>query len=555
MFKRFFLFLLIFILTCNYVVAANYSEDNAAYWYQKAFGDLKKIYESNDFSKSEDAKIINGLKSLEEFNKLSPDTKRIFESTLKSFLNDLKKAKSLKKIVFWKMPANDQDVDKTQFEDHKIIFRGFRMANALAWYAISIKKPELAGAIWQTMLSISINISEHNLIPLRTLIGGVTLRIVISSLENYFENGASDEFKLKFVEYLKKWPKSIFDIRNAIKEFYDYQKSNVELYANDQKFLATFFGANINCLLTDNPSTIKPVIEENQECARHLRIVGGALEMFKLDESEGNVDDIKPDFSSIENDKERRKVEMMWRQASYLRKKINNRDEYEEQFNEYKKNMENLKKNDDEDGFGSEFGDDNEERYKSAEDFIEKDRKKLKELESNLEKYSFPLPENKGPIDFSKLSWDEVISILEKTKYLRKDMNYSCPVKGKRILKEVKNGNEIGYDIKCDCGVVKNPMDDFKEDSKPMKLAKAYRETKFDSDKKQMCEYYEKLLKIDHSKPMSKEEMLALNSVEIPEYKNNVIIMWLGLGYDTLRKSFDGYQKLIDDFIKRYEKR
>ena len=53
---------------------------------------------------------------------------------------------------------------------------------------------------------------------------------------------------------------------------------------------------------------------------------------------------------------------------------------------------------------------------------------------------------------------------------------------------------------------------------------------------------------------MADKEMLALNSAEIPEYKNNALLMWMGLGYNSFRKSFEDYQKTLDDVIKKYDK-
>ena len=428
----------------NCSFAVKYSEDNAAYWYQKAFNVLKTKYMAQDLPQN-DKSIIYKLNNLEDFNKLSPETKKILENSLKGFLTDLKKAKSLEKCLFWKMPLNDKDEKKTQFEDFKMIYDGFRMGNALAWYAISIKKPDIAGAIWQTMLNISIKISEHNLIDSKIIPGGTTINIVIPSLNNYCAKDASSEFKTKFVHYLKKWPKSIFNMSDSIKIDYEYQKNNVELYAKDQKFLACFFGANLKNLISDTQPAKETVVKENRECLTQRRVIGGALEMYAMDNEEGAA--------------------------------------------------------------------------KAA----------------NLE-------------------WDEVVSLMLKERYI-KESNFTCPENGKRTITPEKKGDDVEYKITCSCTTSsqKNPMDNFKPDSQPMKLAKKYKDTQFENDKKQLFEYYEMLLKVDHTKPMNEKEMLALNCVEMPKYKNNVLLMRLGLAYNSIRKSFDGYQKLIDDFIKKYE--
>lgn len=527
--KNTFLLLLVLVLIADCVFAAKYSEDNAAYWYQKAFNDLKNINEANDFSRSEEARKISSIKSLEDYNKLTPETKKIFEESLKNFIADIKKAKDQKKCIFWEMPLNDKDENNTQFQDTKMFFKGFRMANALAWHAVSVNKPNIAGVIWQTMLNLSILVSENNLIPIRIIAGGTTVNLVIPNLDNYFANGASDEFKSKFVNYLKKWPKSIFNISDAIKVFYEYQKTNINLYADNQKFLATLFGAKIGALT--NEEKPKPIIIENPQCKSKLRVIEGAIEMFQMDESDGSNG---PDLSFIEDKRKRADLSYKWKEAKRLKTQIDNnvfdQDEY---------------------GF---LDNDDFEPESSPDKQKEKVIAKFKSLESYLKENGVTLDDEKASNDFSKMTWDEIITKLKNKNYLRGEDKYLCPQNGTRTVKAIKSGEEISYEITCDCGKAKDPMDDFKADSEPMKMAKAYRDTKFDSDKKQLFEYYEMLLKADHSKSMTDKEMLALNSAEIPEYKNNALLMWMGLGYNSFRKSFEDYQKTLDDFIKKYDK-
>ena len=142
--------------------------------------------------------------------------------------------------------------------------------------------------------------------------------------------------------------------------------------------------------------------------------------------------------------------------------------------------------------FGDDFGD--------IEDFddepsIEDYKSKLKSLDKTLKDLGIDLDdlEEKKSKDFTKMSWEEIISLLEKNSYLRSKRDYSCPNNGKRTIKTIKRGNETLFDITCDCSKVKNLMDDFKPDSEPMKQAKKYRETQCKNDKKQVFEFYEML--------------------------------------------------------------
>lgn len=431
------LLFLLFLFVSNNLFAAKYSEDNAAYWYKKAFSDvllpLTQLDEYND-------KIIS-LSSLEDFNKLKPESKAKIKEVSNEFFNNLKKAKSIKKCFFWKNGTSNED--SVVFEDINMVLHGFKIANAIAWYAISINKTNIAGAIWQTMLSIASNITEHNSIYARSMIGCVTLRIVLKNLDNFLKKDVSDDFKRKFVSYLKKWPISFFDMNEVIRIHYDSIKKDFDNYANDQRLLASLFGANV--LALNDKSKQKPVVDNNNICKNNLRLINAGIEMYSL-EAEGT--------------------------------------------------------------------------------------------------------------DFSKMSLDEIITLFQKpgVDLLEKGKDYSCPENGKRTIKVDESEGEKVFFVTCDCLKERNFMDDYDSNSKPMQIAKNYRETKFETDRKQMLDYYEMLLKIDHSKPMTKEQMKELSSLENPIYKTNAFHARLGFAYDVFREELEETKKLIYNFIKKYDK-
>lgn len=436
--KRTVSLLLFFIcfLFCNDAFATEYSEDNAAFWYKKAFCDvLSPLTKTEEYYEK-----ILPLNNLEEFNNLSSETKIELKEVSNEFFINLKKAKSIKKCFFWKKGnKNEEDV---KFEDSISILHGFRVANALAWYSISIDKPELAGAIWQSMLGVAFNISEHSSIETRRMVGFATLRVVLDNLDKYFNN-ASDDFKEKFVSYLKRIPKSILDLNEAIKIHYEPIKKNFDNYANDQRLLATLFGANMLALNDENKQ--KTVVDNNHICKINLRLINAGIEMYLLD----------------------------------------------------------------------------------AED-----------------------------PDFSKMTLDEIITLFQKPgiDLLKEDKDYSCPENGKRTIKVIEDDGVKMYEVTCDCLKERNIMSDFDPNSKPMVTAKSYKETRFETDKKQMLDYYEMLLKIDHSKPMTKEQMKEMSSFDNPKYKDNAFHARLGLAYDSIREEFEATKDLIDDFITRYDK-
>lgn len=227
-----FLFLILFI---NHSYADyNFSEDDGAYWYLKFCEKLPKG--------------VNTSTSLKEFNESGIATLENFNiDYLKDILNILKKAKSLEKCSLFEKEQNSKNINYL-YTGAKEIEEGLKAANELAWYCVSINKPDLAGYIWISLLEFAKKSANNNIISNR-LYAANYVTFVIKSLNNYFENGASDDFKNKFLKYLNNWPKDIFDLKNSIETTYDYSKKEIKNRESDMNKLAQWvsWARNMQC--------------------------------------------------------------------------------------------------------------------------------------------------------------------------------------------------------------------------------------------------------------------------------------------------------------------
>lgn len=272
------MFFLFSVLIINQLSAMTYTEDNAAYWYKKAFEEL-----INDLPNKE-LLSLDKINSVEDYKKnVSDSLQKAIADKFQNYISGIKKAKSLNKCIFWEKFTNEAEVEKNQFNEARLFRTAFAATDLMAWYAISINKPDIAGALWQMVLSISANIGEHNICLFRFICANWIRRVIIN-LDGYCKNGASPEFKAKFCSYFKnKWSQSIFDIKDVINLEFDFWKSNLEYLANNQKGLARYFGAK------NTPD--KPVLTENQICKGRLKIITGAIEMYAMDSEDVKFSD------------------------------------------------------------------------------------------------------------------------------------------------------------------------------------------------------------------------------------------------------------------------
>lgn len=420
--KRIIVIVVLFtVLVINQISAMTYTEDNAAYWYTKAFDELVKNTPEKEILE------LNKITSVEDYNNIPENIRKAIANEFQKLITGIKKAKSVKKCDFWEKYDNEIDEKTKQFFESRLYRKAFATINLMAWYAISMNKPDIAGALWQMILSISAKIGEHNIVLIRFICGDY-VRQAIENIDSYCKNGASPEFKAKFCSYLKnKWPQSIFDIKDMINDQYEFWKSNLEYLANNQKALATYFGAR------NTPD--KPKVIRNEICISRIRVINGVIEMYVMDHGEIDVSD-----------------------------------------------------------------------------------------------------------------YDKCMKKLRESGYLKSNDDFSCPENGIRTIKEVKDGDNMSYDITCSC-VKEVFVDDFAEDSKPMQMAKQYREQSFNSEKETILKYYEIIKNYDHSRPLSDNLQTEIDELN-ERFSNGVVVPYCVIKYYDAREAFDRNNDAINAFLK-----
>ncbi len=460
----------------NTCFAIKYSQDNAIYWYDKGFGNIKSAF------KKEELADLRKIQKYEDFKNIKPELKEKFNPVIKQLLDDLKKAREQKYCKFWnKIPENDGELEEYN-DNFNNFFIGSRIANLLAYHAISLNKPEVAGAIWLSILKVTENITTNSLGNIRGSIGYSSINTVLDSLEEYFKQGASDKFKRVFVSYLKQWPKQIFDLKDAIKTNYEYAKKDIAFYENNQKNLARFLEEYTKVKGNDES---KDIIIENKECDSRLKSIEFALKRYQRGE--------KGDFSGKKGGS------------------IPNSSSFNA------------------DSFYEDFDSDEISNNSTRTDEVESDTSNRVTLRNLVE-----------------MNFDEMVSYLIENGFLKgSQKDYLCNLKGNRkITQEADN-----FKLLCDCDkIYVEGSSDF------MDAAKKYKERFFEKHKKELFEYYEFMMKFDHSQRLFLEQENQLTPAFSPKYKGNLLAEVLGIFYSSLKFEMTHCQEKIENFIKTYDK-
>ena len=470
-------FVLFFVLfNFNTSFAIDYSQDNAVYWYDKGFGNLKSAF------KQEELADLRKIRKYEDFKNIKPELKEKFTPLIKQLLGDLKKAREQKIFKFWdKIPENDRELEEYNDNLNNFII-GSTIANILAYHAISLNKPEVAGAIWLSILKVTDNIIANINGHIRGSLGYGSIDTVLDSLEEYFKQGASDKFKRAFVSYLKQWPKQIFDLKDAIKTNYEYAKKDIAFYENNQKELAHFLEVYTNVKGNDES---KDIIIENKECDSKLKSIEFALNRYQRAEKGGSSG---KKGGSISNSSS---------------------------FNA--------------DSFYEDFDSDDMSNNSTGADEVESDTSSRVTFKNLVE-----------------MNFDDMVSFLIENGFLKgSNKDYQCNLKGgRKIVQEAGN-----YKVICDCGrIYVEGSSDF------MTAAKKYKERFFEKHKKELFEYYDFMMKFDHSQRLFIEQENQLTPALSPKYKGNLLAEIFGIFYSSLKFEMNHCQEKIENFIKTYDK-
>lgn len=265
--KRFFIvisaFIFLFLNSC-FADKLTYSEDNGAYWYQKALELMPSNYSVSYNFNTEDHHV--------SFRVTRNNTSFTIDN-LNKIVDYLKIARSKKNCSFFVLPEYDGDEKSTLNHRNFYSIEGaLSPASTMAIYALSVDKPEYASIIWLSILDISLNLMKNNSIQVRYTTGTSAVRSVLSTLSSYFEKGATEDFKKTFIEYMKAWPTSVLDLNEIKKVHYDYYMNSLEKYSNNTEILAKLFGYDKNAKKTR--------IVKNKICTQNIHKMVEKMQTF-----------------------------------------------------------------------------------------------------------------------------------------------------------------------------------------------------------------------------------------------------------------------------------
>lgn len=193
--------------------------------------------------------------------------------------------------------------------------------------------------------------------------------------------------------------------------------------------------------------------------------------------------------------------------------------------------------------FGSELSPKHEE--------IQECHRRLGLIASALEEYQ---AEN---VTYFEDDVSKIISDLYENKRLSLDTDYDCPLDKKRSIKwsdEADENGNFGFQIICNCEKEFPAPRHLSPDAPSMVKARAYRNTIFETHKQQVENYWNKIMEFDFDSNASQIELQKLFSIHKPEYRENLLMIHLGINFTTLKSSLDEIENRRNSIIAKYLK-
>ena len=190
---------------------------------------------------------------------------------------------------------------------------------------------------------------------------------------------------------------------------------------------------------------------------------------------------------------------------------------------------------------------------KLLKDRDDSDNNPIKRMLKN--NYGFNL---NNDLDGSNL--DQIIDIISKAGYVRDGVNLNCPLGGKRTISWNESATKYfdRFIIDCSCAEDFKAPDRLSEDDPNMRIAKEYLDNRFESDKEQFDEYWDKIFNFDFDNA-SNDEIRNLFNKSNKEYLENLLIRQFGVGplSATLAKNLKDisrYRKaVVEDYLTPVE--
>ncbi len=202
------LFILLFALFCTascYSQEMNYTPDNAAYWYIKAFEELPR-FNKNDLN------AISQIKSKEEFRQINPVIRGKLEAVdVQKYLELTKTAKESTKHCYYNISEGLKN-HKNIFFPERFFEESSFVVSGIAWKSLFYEKYEDAANIYISYLDFAADLLQPDITIYQATSASKYATYVLMSIFNAFAGDVPESFKTPVISCIKE----NFNIFNSI---------------------------------------------------------------------------------------------------------------------------------------------------------------------------------------------------------------------------------------------------------------------------------------------------------------------------------------------------
>lgn len=221
--KKVLIILLVLICTAAYSQEMNYIEDNAAYWYLKAFENLPKFCRN-------DIKAISRIGSKEEFRQINPVIRGKLEAfDVQKFLEFTKTAKESSKHCYYNISDGLGNHNNIFFPEH-FFEESIITLTGIAWKSLFYEKHEDAAGIYISCLDFTADLLQPDTTIYPAYAASKYATVLLVSISNAFGDNAAESFKSSVLAKLKE-KQAIFSSINKkqiVENTYNLISKNIE---------------------------------------------------------------------------------------------------------------------------------------------------------------------------------------------------------------------------------------------------------------------------------------------------------------------------------------
>ena len=221
--KNVLIILLVLICTAAYSQEMNYIEDNAAYWYLKAFESLPKFCRN-------DIKAISRIGAKEEFRQINPVIRGKLEAfDVQKFLEFTKTAKESSKHCYYNISDGLGNHNNIFFPEH-FFEESIITLTGIAWKSLFYEKHEDAAGIYISCLDFTADLLQPDTTIYPAYAASKYATVLLVSISNAFGDNAAESFKSSVLAKLKE-KQAIFSSINKkqiVENTYNLISKNIE---------------------------------------------------------------------------------------------------------------------------------------------------------------------------------------------------------------------------------------------------------------------------------------------------------------------------------------